>query len=56
MADITREFISEIVLRIPSEFALFLEQPTALVGKRIRIKQKFQQLNETIDFFSGDVL
>ena len=41
VADITQElcdFISKT--GIPSEFAPFLEQPTTLVGKRI--KQRFQ--------------
>ena len=58
MADITQElfdFISKT--GIPSEFAPFLEQPTTLVGKRI--KQRFQDESgdpESCTWYVGTVI
>ena len=58
VADITQE-LCDIIAKtsIPSEFAIFLEQPTTLVGKRI--KQRFQDEGadpESCTWYIGEVI
>lgn len=54
VADVTQELCDFITKTIPSEFTSFIEQPTTLVGKRI--KQRFQDEPERYTWYVGTVI